>query len=312
MATASGCFRGLTASRSLKARLRDSQNYRAYGAFLNSASPIIAELMARSGYGFVLVDLEHSPVGIHGAVPMLQAAEAAGVPGLLRVPVNQTDIIKKALDLGPAGVVVPLVHSVEEARCAVAACRYPPRGVRGFAAPLVRASAWGLDSEYVQECEDRHLLFCQIESPEAVEAADAILAVDGVDGVFVGPMDLATAMGHIGDSMHADVSRALARVEAAAARHPSKVLAGFTGGRDPSDMFRAGYRLLASAADLTLLRGAAVADAARGAAAIAMAEDSAQKSEVPVPASSVGTTSSTSSAAPAAPQDTPNMKRARH
>lgn len=200
----------------LKAFLKRDPTYRAYGAFLNSGSPLIAELMGRAGYDFLIVDLEHSPVDTHGALAMLQALAAAATPALLRVPLNRPEVIKKALDLGPAGLIVPLVDSVEDARAVAAACRYPPRGIRGVAPSIVRASGWGLDEAYTRDCEERCLVLCQVETPGGVEAAGAILELDGVDGIFVGPMDLSASLGHMGDPSHHEVKHAVARVEAAA------------------------------------------------------------------------------------------------
>ena len=112
--------------RSLKRRLNDDAAHRGYGVFLMSESPIVAEIMARAGHDFVVVDLEHSPAGVHAALPLLQAVECAGRDALIRVALNRPELIKKALDVGPSGLIVPLVNSAEEARAVAAACRYPP------------------------------------------------------------------------------------------------------------------------------------------------------------------------------------------
>lgn len=249
----------------LKERLRRNPEFRAYGAFLMSGSALLAELLGLAGYAFLVIDLEHSPADIPQAIGMLQAAAAAQTPALIRVAQNRPELLKKALDLGPAGVIVPLVDTVEDARAAAAACRYPPAGVRGVAHPLVRASGWGTDAEYLRETERRHLLLCQVESKTAVEQVDGILGVEGVDGIFVGPLDLSASLGHIGQTQHPEVKEALLRVETAARRHPAKVLAGFAGGRPAGEMFAAGYRLVAGAVDLGLLRDAARADVAAAA-----------------------------------------------
>jgi len=266
----------------LKERLKEDAQYRGLGAFLMSGSPLVAELMAHAGYDFLVVDMEHSPVDVHGALPMLQAVAAAGRPALVRVALNRPELIKKALDLGPAGLIVPLVDSAEEARAVAAACRYPTRGLRGVAYPLVRASAWGLDANYVRRCEKQCLVLCQVETPAAVNAVEDILQVDGVDGIFVGPLDLSASLGHLGDTRHADVLSALARIEAAAAKHPSKVLAGFAGGRRAHAMFAAGYRLVATSADVALLRDAARVDIAAAAAPAPAAAAAARPGEVVV------------------------------
>jgi len=252
----------------LKQRLREQPSFRAYGAFLMSASPAIAELMGRAGYDYLVVDLEHSPADMQIALQLLQACAAARCPTLIRVALNRPELIKKALDLGPDGLVVPLVDNVEEAKAAVAACRYPPRGIRGVAVPLVRASGWGLDKDYVQRCEDDMLLLCQVETPAAIDSISQILDVDGVDGVFVGPLDLSASLGHLGNAGHSEVRAAIEKVETAAAQRPEKILAGFSGGRATADMYSAGYRMVASTADVALIRQGAMDDV-KGAAAAA-------------------------------------------
>jgi len=246
--------------RALKSRLLADRKYHAYGAFVMSGSSIVAELMARAGYDFLVVDLEHSPLDVHGAVPVLQAIEAAGRDTILRVAMNRPELIKKALDLGPAGLIVPLVDSAADAQLVAKSCRFPPAGIRGVAYPIVRASGWGMDSTYAQDYVNQCLVLCQIETLGGLSQVDAILEVEGVDGIFVGPMDLAAALGHLGDPVHPEVIEAMKTIEAAAARHPGKILAGFSAGVPPVTMFSLGYQLVAGSADVGLLRRAAVSD----------------------------------------------------
>jgi len=252
------------AERSLKRKLRDDPSFRPYGAFLMSASPAVAELMGRSGYDYLVLDLEHSPAETRDAFSLLQACSAARCPAMIRVALNRPELIKKALDLGPDGIIIPLVDNAEEAKAAVAACHYPPQGIRGVAAPLVRASCWGLDKDYAHRCTDDLLVLCQIETPAAVEGVSQILDVNGVDGIFVGPMDLSASLGHMGEVNNAHVREALQKVEAAAAKRPEKILAGFSGGRPVADLFASGYRMVASSADMVLLRQAALDDVSVG------------------------------------------------
>lgn len=251
---------GVAAANCLKSRLLRDPKLCLHGAFIMSGCPLVTELMGRSGYGFLVVDMEHSPAETTSALPLLQAASAARCPALLRVALNRPELIKKALDLGPDGLVVPLVDSAEDARAAIRACCYPPRGIRGVAHPLVRASHWGLDPSYAEHCEERQLLLCQVESAEGVKAAGEILDVDGVDGIFLGPLDLSASMGHFGQPGHPDVKAAIADVEAACLERPGKILAGFAGGRGAKEMLQAGYRLIADTADMLLLRTAAQAN----------------------------------------------------
>eukprot|EP00933_Yihiella_yeosuensis_P072843 TRINITY_DN8137_c3_g1_i1.p1 TRINITY_DN8137_c3_g1~~TRINITY_DN8137_c3_g1_i1.p1 ORF type:complete len:284 (-),score=52.04 TRINITY_DN8137_c3_g1_i1:42-893(-) len=265
-------------SHCLKQRLKDEPHFRGFGAFLMSTNPLVAELMGNVGYDFLVVDMEHSPADVAEALPMLQATQAAQCPTLLRVShPNRPELIKKALDLGPSGLVVPLVDSAVDARAIVSACRYPTKGIRGVAHSIVRASRWGLDTDYVHSAEERQLLLCQVETQAAVEAVDEILSVDGVDGIFVGPLDLSAALGHLGDTGHKEVLAALEKVEAAAAKHPAKILAGFAGGRPVIDMFKAGYRLVANTADVVLLREAALKDLRGGRDASRTLEESSSK-----------------------------------
>jgi len=224
-------------------------------------SPLVAEMLGHAGYKFLVVDLEHSPAETFESIPLLQATAAARSHALVRVKFNRPELIKKALDIGPDGLIIPLVNNAEEARAAVEACRYAPHGIRGMCAMAVRASHWGLDPSYTTECETRQLLLCQVETVSGLAAAEEILNVDGVDGIFVGPHDLSAALGHLGDPKHDDVKKSMAQLESVVRNHPEKkVLAGFIGCRSPVEMFQAGYNLVAGATDVTLLREAARKD----------------------------------------------------
>jgi len=194
---------------------------------------------------------------------MLRAARAGGASALLRVDSSRPESLKRALDLGPDGVVVPHVASAEEARRVVRACRYPhDGGVRGVAFPVIRASMYGTDPTYLAEYQGRTLVLPQIEDAAGVAEADGILGEDGVDGVFLGPLDLSSSVGHPGDVRHPDVAAATSAIEAAARRH-GKLVCGFAAGGAGEArrlLGPGGYDLVAGAVDLGLLRAAAVAD----------------------------------------------------
>jgi len=164
------------------------------------------------------------------------------------------------LDIGAEAVLIPSVDTAEEARAAVAACRYPPRGRRGTAAGSVRASSYGMAPDYVATCADELLIACQIESATAVGNIDAILAVEGVDLLFIGPFDLSATMGRMGDLRHPEVAALIERAEAAilAAGRPMDTVPhpGLTW----QDMFDRGYQFVNAGSDVSRLRDGALAD----------------------------------------------------
>lgn len=183
---------------------------------------------------------------------------------LLRVESNDEVVIKRALDIGLARIMVPAVGARAEAAAAVAACRYPPRGVRGMAAPVVRATGHGASWQaYVAGGADELLIMCQIETASGVEAVADIAAVDGVDMLFVGPFDLSASLGHLGEPDHPEVRGAIARVEQAV-RAAGKLLGTVpTPSRGAGELFAAGYDLVLADCDNLLLREAAAGGADR-------------------------------------------------
>ncbi|CAL9146175.1 unnamed protein product [Musa hybrid cultivar] len=146
-------------SGSLKSRLAAGETL--YGLFLLSASPTLAEIAGLAGYDYVVVDMEHGSGGISDALPCLRALAATRTPAVLRLPEPSATWAKKALDLGPQGIMFPMVDTPAAAAHAVACCRFPPRGIRGSAHTVVRASAYGLDDGYLTRCEEEILVMCQ-------------------------------------------------------------------------------------------------------------------------------------------------------
>lgn len=195
----------------VKRMLRDGK--KTAGAWLQIASPFTAEILARAGFDWLIVDMEHGPGDILTLVGQLQAMNGSGVVPLVRAPWNDFVTIKRILDAGVYGLLVPYINSGEEAAAAVRACRYPPHGIRGVAGSP-RAQGYGQNvREYLERANDAILLMVAAETPTAVANLDAILAVEGVDGVFIGPMDLATSMGHLGNPAHPSVQQAIAGIE---------------------------------------------------------------------------------------------------
>lgn len=186
------------------------------GMWVCSGSPLIAEICAGSGLDWLLVDAEHSPNGLESILAQLQAIHGHPVQTLVRPPVNDTVLIKQYLDLGIQNLLIPMVHSVEDAEAAVAATRYPPEGVRGVGSALARGARWNRVSDYLARAAGTISVTVQIESTAAVEAVEDILAVGGVDAIFVGPSDLAASMGVLGQQEHPDVRAAVEHCLAAA------------------------------------------------------------------------------------------------
>lgn len=181
------------------------------GIWVCSGSPLVAEICAGSGLDWLLIDMEHSSHSLDSVLAQLQAVAAYPITPVVRVPIGDVVVIKQVLDLGAQNILVPMVSSVTDAERAVAAVRYPPRGVRGVGSALARSARWNRVDGYLDDADGHVSLFVQIETAEGVEAAAEIAAVDGVDGVFVGPSDLAASMGLLGQQTHPEVRAAVLR-----------------------------------------------------------------------------------------------------
>jgi 4-hydroxy-2-oxoheptanedioate aldolase len=179
------------------------------GVWVCSGSPLVAEICAGSGLDWTLVDMEHAPNGLESVLAQLQAVAAYPITPVVRVPAADVVTIKQVLDLGAQNLLVPMVNSAAEAEAAVAAVRYPPRGRRGVGSALGRSGRWNRVGSYLADADYHVSLFVQVETAEAVAAAAEIAAVDGVDGVFVGPSDLAASMGLLGEQTHPEVVAAV-------------------------------------------------------------------------------------------------------
>ena len=179
------------------------------GTFIQSASPEFIEASAYAGFRFAAIDLEHTYYGTEKAAELVRAGESAGLSMLIRVPALDAVWIKKSLDLGAAGVIVPNIDTAEQAARAVALSRFTPEGIRG-ACPGVRANRYGAGgSEYYETANRETAVIALVESPEGVENFDEILRVPGLTAVFLGPVDLSVAMGLNGDVNAPEVRDAL-------------------------------------------------------------------------------------------------------
>jgi 4-hydroxy-2-oxoheptanedioate aldolase len=168
----------------------------------------VAEVLAGAGFDWLLFDTEHSPSDPIAVLEQLRAAAAYPVSCVVRAAWNDAVLIKRFLDVGAQTLLLPYVQDAGEARAAVAAMRYPPRGVRGVSS-ISRATRFGRVADYARRAEEELCLLVQVETVEALGQIEAIAGVDGVDGIFVGPADLAASMGHPGAAGHPEVVAAI-------------------------------------------------------------------------------------------------------
>jgi len=177
------------------------------GLWLNLANPFSAEICAGAGFDWLLVDGEHSPNDLRSILSQLHVIAGYQSHPVARIPVGETALIKQYLDLGVQSLLVPMVDTAEQARALVQACRYPPDGIRGMAG--TRAARWGRYPNYAKEANAQICLLVQAETRLALSNLDAIVATEGVDGVFIGPADLSASLGHVGNPGHAEVQHAI-------------------------------------------------------------------------------------------------------
>lgn len=235
---------------------------RQIGLWMSLGSPTVAEVVAPAGFDWLVLDTEHAPNELPDIVAQLRALEGAHAEPVVRPAWNDTVLIKRFLDSGAQTLLIPFVQNADEARAAVRAMRYPPGGVRGVAtAP--RANRYGRVKDYVAQVEGELCLLVQVETRAALAALPEIAAVDGVDGVFVGPSDLSADFGHLGNPSHPEVQDAIRAAAQACAKagKPSGILAPVEA--DARRYIEWGYGFVAVGSDLGCLRGAADALAAK-------------------------------------------------
>lgn len=226
------------------------------GLWISLSSNFAAEVVSTSGFDWALVDMEHSPNDYFSVLGQLQAFAATPTTAIVRVEWNDAVAVKRLLDLGAPGLLFPMIQSVEEAERAVAATRYPPRGVRGMAGAS-RATGFGRIKDYVTRCEDELTVLLQVESRAALEQAEAIGTVDGVSGIFFGPADIAADLGHVGDPMHPEV---WSEIRKAAQKLIARGVPVGTLVTDPAfaaELLNEGFTFVANAIDTSLLARAA-------------------------------------------------------
>lgn len=234
-----------------------------FGCWLGLADTFSAELMGTTGFDWLVIDGEHAPNDLRSILAQLQVLEASNSHAVVRLPVGETYMMKQVLDAGAQTVLVPMVETADQARQLVRDVTYPPLGDRGVGYALGRASRFSQITDYGTTADAQICLLVQVENLKGLAALDDILAIDGIDGVFIGPADLAADMGHMGNALHdevqATIMEALSRIRAAG-KAP-----GILSTHDPMTeaALAAGAQFVAVGADVLLLTRTAQALSAK-------------------------------------------------
>ena len=225
------------------------------GCWCSLASPITTEGLGLAGFDWILMDGEHSPNDVLSFIPQLMALKDSASAPVVRPQWNDTVEIKRLLDAGFYNFLIPFVQSAEEAKRAVAATRYPPEGVRGVSVAQ-RSNRYGTVKDYLKIINDNITVMVQIENRTGIAALDEICAVPGVDGIFIGPSDLAAAYGHLGNASHPEVQEAMQIVFARAKTHGKSVGILAPAEADARRYLEMGASFVAVGSDLGVFRAA--------------------------------------------------------
>ena len=233
-----------------KAALR--QGKQQIGLWTALCSNITAEIVAASGFDWVVIDTEHAPNEVPAVLTQLQAMGRGTAEPVVRVAWNDPVLIKRVLDVGARTLLIPFVENAGEARRAVAATRYPPLGIRGVAIGP-RANLYGRVSDYHKTAHGQICVLVQVETRAALTEADAIASVEGVDGIFVGPSDLAAGLGHLAEPNDPEVKAAIANIlgSCQSARKPAGIL--FANQDDAAGALEHGFTFVAVGSDVGIL-----------------------------------------------------------
>lgn len=216
----------------LKRRLKAGEA--TIGSWLSVAHPTIAEVMGQAGFDWLIVDMEHGILGIEAVHLLVLTLAGTPASSLVRVPWNDAVVIKQVLETGPMGILVPQVNSAQEVEQAVRAARYPPQGIRGIGCQ--RAAGFGARfDEYLSHANEELVIAVQIETAQALDKAEEVLAVEGLDLVFIGANDLSASMGLLNQPQHPKVQDAIRHILAAAQK--AKIPVGLMA-QDPDDASR--------------------------------------------------------------------------
>jgi 4-hydroxy-2-oxoheptanedioate aldolase len=244
----------------LKAAL--AANRRQVGLWSSLCSNVVAEVLAYAGYDWIVVDTEHAPAAPLDVLAQLQGLAGGTAEPVVRVAWNDAVLLKRLLDIGARSLLIPFVQSAEEARRAVAATRYPPQGIRGVSVGH-RANRFGRVGGYLKSAHESICVLVQLETAASLDNLEAIAATEGVDGLFIGPSDLAAGLGHLGDAAHPAVQEAIAQACARilAAGKPAGILAPVEA--DARRYFEWGFTFVAIGSDLGILAAGSTGLAAR-------------------------------------------------
>jgi 4-hydroxy-2-oxoheptanedioate aldolase len=233
-----------------------AEGRRQIGLWSSSGSVAVAEMLGPAGYDWILLDTEHAPNELPDVIAQMRALSDTSAEAIVRPAWNDIVLIKRFLDVGARTLLIPFVQNEEEATRAVKAMRYPPHGIRGVSVST-RANRYGRVTDYFSRVHDELCLLVQIETRAALENLEKIAAVDGVDGIFIGPSDLAADLGRLGNPAHADVQAALrsAVERCRAIGKPAGTLAPVEA--DAKRYLDWGYAFVAVGADMGVLRKAA-------------------------------------------------------
>lgn len=222
------------------------------GLWSMTSSPIVAEIMAGAGADWLLFDMEHSASDLASVLAQLQASQGGEAALLVRPPSDDAVTLKRLLDAGAHNLLVPFVNDAGQARAIVRATRYPPAGIRGVAGSN-RGAGYGRDRAYLQDANDRVCTLVQIESAQAVRNAGEIAALEGIDGIFIGPSDLAADLGHLGDTSHPEVRAAMTEVLETVTRLGKPVGTFASSPADARERLSQGFAFVAVITDVRLL-----------------------------------------------------------
>ena len=236
---------------------RLTQGARLRGLWQSLATPYTAEICARAGFDWLLFDGEHAPNAVPLLLAQLQAVAPFATTPIVRTPDDNPTIIKQVMDIGFVNLLVPMVESGAQAARIVAATRFPPRGIRGVASGVSRASGFGAVTDYLTTAHELVTLIVQIESRAGLAAIDEIAATPGIDALFIGPSDLAASLGHLGNPRHEDVQKAISQAvqRIKQAGKPAGIFA--LSAEDAKQRFEQGFSFVSVGTDIGLLTAGA-------------------------------------------------------
>lgn len=227
-----------------------------YGAWLECANPAIAEIAGLVGYDFVIIDQEHGLGDVTSAIEMMRALSGTKTTAVIRVPSDSPHYIKRILDAGAQALIIPMVDTAAQADAIVKSCYYPPYGVRGNAAPAVRASRYGLIPDYIDQANESLMIIPQIESVTAVNNAREIASVHGVDMVFIGPADLSGSAGFPSCTNSPEAERLIQHTFEVVKSTGKPVGTCPRDGKSVSDLYHQGFNLIAANSDINTISSA--------------------------------------------------------